>query len=351
MKIVVLAGGSGQRLWPVSRKNNPKQFISILGNKSLIKLTVERLLKVFNKKDILIVLNKKLLKEAKKQLPYLSNSNFIIEPQKISTTAAIGLAVYNIYKKNPQEIIVTMASDHYIGNDQEFLNSLKHLFKFIKQNPQSICLFGIKPTYPETGYGYIETTKNFKLIDDKKFLKVKKFIEKPNLNLAKKIYSLSSFFWNGSYFAFRADYMVNLFKNFIPKSHNIFLKILKGQNKAFNFIDSRPFEYSIIQNIKNNIFVLPVNFEWADVGHWASVKEIQSKKSDENVVLGLHHYLNTKNCLLYNYSNRFLTTIGIKNILIIQVEDGVLVCHKDFAQDVKKMVEEISKKSYFKKFL
>ena len=350
MKIVILAGGSGKRLWPLSRQKRPKQFVPIIGNKSLIQIAVQRVLFGFNKEDIFVVLNKKFLKEAQKQLPELSLKNFIIEPEARGTTTAIGLAVYNIYKNNPKEIIVTMASDHYIENPFKFIKALKKLNTIIKNYPNSICLFGIKPTYPETGYGYIEKSKKLRL-KNISFFKVKRFIEKPKLSLAKKIYNSSNFFWNGSYFAFRVDTMVNLFENYIPETHRALLEVIYGKSKYFKFIKEEPIEHSIIEKLKDNIFVLPVDFKWADIGHWASIKEIQAKKGNENVVFGLHHFINTKNCLLYNYTDKLLTTIGIKDVLIVQVNDGVLICHKNYAQDVKKLVEEIQQKSHLKKFL
>lgn len=350
MKIVILAGGLGKRLWPLSREKKPKQFVPLIGHKSLIQIAVERVLAGFNKKDVFVVLNKKFLKEAQKQLPKLSLKNFIVEPESRGTTTAIGLALYRIYKKNPKEIIITMASDHYIGNVKKFIWNTKNLDLIIKKYPNAICLFGIKPTYPETGYGYIEKTKKFKL-KNISFFKVKRFIEKPELNLAKKIYNSPNFFWNGSYFAFRADTMVNLFQNYIPETHKALLEVVRGKLKYFKLTTKEPIEYSIIEKLKDNVFVLPVDFGWADVGHWASIKEIQAKKENENVVFGLHHFIKTKNCLLYNYTDKLLTTVGIKDILIVQVNDGVLVCHKNYAQDVKRLVEEMQNRTHLKKFL
>lgn len=149
MKIVILAGGLGKRLWPLSREKKPKQFVPLIGDKSLIQIAVERVLTGFNKKDVFVVLNKKFLKEAQKQLPKLSLKNFIVEPESRGTTTAIGLALYRIYKKNPKEIIITMASDHYIGNVKKFIWNTKNLDLIIKKYPNAICLLELNQLIPK----------------------------------------------------------------------------------------------------------------------------------------------------------------------------------------------------------
>lgn len=354
MKIVILAGGIGERLWPLSKRKSPKQFQKLLDNQTLIQKSYYRLLGYFDKSDIFIITNLKYLKLIKKQIPEFNNKNFIIEPQRKNTLAAIGLAVYKFYKINPKEIIITMASDHWIDDRVKFCKDIKNIANIANYYPENIYFLGVKPTYPETGYGYIKF-KSFKEfnINNKNFIlfKVNKFIEKPNLETAKKFINSKNYLWNPSYFIGQVQTFYKLFEKFVPEEHKYLLDFANGNKKSFLKLKSVPIEKAIFEKMRNNFFVMPVNFKWSDIGHWASIKEIRAKNNIDNVVLGPYYCLDTKDCLLYNYTNKILTTIGVTGILIIQTDDGVLICNKNNAQDVKKLVNEMHQNKKFRKFL
>ncbi|PIR96655.1 MAG: mannose-1-phosphate guanylyltransferase [Candidatus Doudnabacteria bacterium CG10_big_fil_rev_8_21_14_0_10_41_10] len=347
MKIVILAGGIGQRLWPLSRSYSPKQIKPFFGKYTLLQKTVNRLRKKFKASDIFIVTGKEYLKSIKKQLPELSVKNILVEPARKNTAAAIGLAAYTFARKNPKEIIISIASDHFIDPEDAFLKGLKEMEAVIKKNPRAVCLMGVKPTYPETGLGYIEvgpkkTTKLFK---------IKRFVEKPGLKTAKRFVASNKYLWNPSYFAWRVDRVKELFKKFEPKTHALLEKTAKGDREAFKKISAPPIDYAIMEKLKEDFYALLADFSWADIGHWASVKELQAKTSDDNVQLGLQSNLGTKGSLIYNYTDNVLTTVGVKDLIIVQTEDGTLICHKNRAQDVKKLVEQMRKKKKLRKFL
>lgn len=351
MKIVVLAGGVGQRLWPLSREISPKQIQPVIGDHTLLQTTINRLLKKFKASDIFIVTGKEYFKNISRQLPGFHRKNILMEPARKNTAAAIGYAAYLIAKKNPKETIISIASDHFVYPEEIFLRSLKNMEKVIKKDPLGVCLLGIKPSYPATGLGYIKVGPNKKLVAGVKLHEVNKFVEKPSLKKAEYLTTSGKYLWNPSYFAWRVDNIQRLYKKFIPKTHKLLEQTIKGNKKAFDEIIPLSIDYAILEKLKNNFYVIPANFTWADIGHWATIKEIHAKKSKRNVILGLQHSLDTESSLIYNYTNNVLTTVGVKDLIIVQTKDGTLVCHKDRAQDVKTLVEQMSKEKHLRKFL
>jgi len=351
MKIVILAGGLGQRLWPLSRAGSPKHVQPLFGKLTLLQQTVGRLQKHFRRRDVFIVTGQPFKKTVLEQLPRFPKKNIIFEPARKNTAAAIGLAAYTLAKTNPQEIMISIASDHFIGDTKKFISGLKLMERVIKAEPQGVCLMGIKPSYPETGYGYIEIGQTKILGRKTSAHAIKKFVEKPKLKMAARLLRSNRYFWNPSYFAWRVDRVRSLFEEFLPATHQALVKTVGGKRAAFLKIPPIAIEYGILEKLRQNFFVIPAHFPWADIGHWASVREIRAKSDLENVTLGLSRSYATTGCLVYNYSPGLVTTVGVKDLLIIQTEDGTLVCHKDRAQDVKKLVEQMQKDKKLRKFL
>jgi len=184
-----------------------------------------------------------------------------------------------------------------------------------------------------------------------KLHEITKFVEKPSLQKARHMTASGKYLWNPSYFAWRADNVKALYKKFIPKTHRLLDQTIRGNRKVFSKIPAQSIDYAVIEKLQNLFYVIPANFSWADIGHWATIKEIHEKKSKSNVVLGLQYNLDTESSLIYNYTDNVLTTVGVKDLIIVQTEDGTLVCHKDRAQDVKKLVEQMHKEKKLRKFL
>lgn len=347
-----MAGGSGTRLWPVSRQAEPKQVKPFFDNQTLLQKTYYRLKQGFSLKDIFISSNIEQLKFIKAQLPNLPQAQLILEPLRKETAAAIGFVCLNLILEDPQAIVATINSDQYIGNPKKYLTFLKLGQKIIQKYPKKILLIGINSTYPETGYGYIKLGEKVKNKITKNLFKVEKFVEKPDLETAKYYLTQWNYLWNPAIFIFRVDLILSLFKKFLPQQYYYLLRIKKALgknneqeiiNKEFKKIKPISIDYGIMEKAEN-LICLPADFIWADIGHWRTVKDILSKRDQDNVYQGKYLGLDSKGNLVYSYSNKLIATIGIKNMIIIETDDAILICPKDRAQDVKKVIEKLKRR-------
>ncbi|MCX6786074.1 MAG: sugar phosphate nucleotidyltransferase [Candidatus Komeilibacteria bacterium] len=351
MKALVLAGGTGTRLWPVSRKKNPKQIEPLVGKESLLKTTVKRIKPSFKSIDIILSVNREQLPRIKKDLgSMVSGKNYLIEPIKRDTAAAIGLAAALIAKTNPQEIIVTVNADHYIKDSAEYLRVLKSAGEAVKKYPDHLVLVGIKPSYPETGYGYIKLKKPFAKIGPDTFYQVDCFKEKPDLKTAKKYLANKNYLWNPAYFVFQAGTMMKLFQRHLPEQYKILTRIAAQPSllkSEFKKIKPISIDYAIMEKSKK-MLCLPAKFSWSDIGHFASLHKTLAKSPSANVVKGKYLGQDSSGNLVYNYTDKLVATLGVKNFVIVETNDVLLVCPKNRAQDVKKLVEELERKKMLK---
>jgi mannose-1-phosphate guanylyltransferase len=350
MKIIILAGGVGQRLWPLSHTQSPKQVQQFFGSQTLLERTVSRLRRRFSPSDIYIVTGKE-YHAAAAQLSKVFRKQFIIESARCGTTAAIGLAAYTIAERHPKEVIISIASDHFIKEENEFLKSLRVMERVVRRDPKAVCLMGIKPAYPETGYGYIESGAPVRLVPGGTVYRVRRFVEKPDRATAERFIRSKRFFWNPSYFAWRVDRIKELFAEHIPETHRRLLRTVAGNARAFAEIKCPAIDYAIMEKLRDHFFVVPGRFSWADIGHWESVRTIQADGRGGNVTLGIQHTIDTDRSLIYNYTDRVVSAVGVHDLIIVQTDNGTLVCSKDRAQDVKRLVEEMRGKAHLRKFL
>ena len=358
MKIVILAGGGGTRLWPVSRKKKPKQIQTFLGDKTLLQRTFQRQRRVYNAGDIFISTNHKSYTSVKRQIPRLPKKNYILETAKRDTAPAIGLAATYIAKKNPKAVMMTVGSDHFIKNERDYIRITKLAERTIKKNPKQSLLIGVRPTYPETGYGYVKVNKLFEQAGNDEIFYGQRFIEKPNLPTARTYLKSWDYLWNTNMFCWRVDYLLSLYKRLLPTHYKILMRIQPalGTNDEKKVVEREykkmkpvSIDYGIMERTKK-ILVIPASFGWADVGNWRAVKDILSKHDDANVIRGQHLSVDSKDNLIYSYSGRLVSTVDVHNMIIIDTEDSLLVCSKERAHDVKKIVEQLKKKK-LKKYL
>lgn len=343
--IVLMAGGSGTRLWPMSRIDMPKQFHKFSGDKSLIEETYDRFDGLAHKENIYISLTENILAETQKQLKDVPKENFIIEPEGKNTAPAIALATAYIFKKDPSAIIAMICSDHTVKKVSAYREAFLTAKSFVEKNPEYLVTIGIKPTRPDTGYGYIKVGKKF---ENHPINEVDSFVEKPNLETAEKYLSSGKYLWNAGYFVFRADELIKSFEKYSPEIYKGLKEILKSidtpKEKSvikteYAKFEKVPIDTAIAEKVEK-IAVVPADLGWSDVGSWASLLEILSTKKDAVVSQGHHIGIDDKNCLIYA-QDKLLATVGLENIVIVDTPDVTLVCNKDKSQDVKKLIEKL----------
>lgn len=348
--IVIMAGGSGTRLWPVSRAELPKQFQHFSDKpESLIQETYERIKDLVPQENIYVSLIESIAAMAKEQLPDIDANNFIVEPEGKNTAPAMGLIASVILKRNPEAIVTTVASDHSIGNVPLFQESINHAFEFVKDNPENLVTIGIKPTEPNTGFGYIKIGEKF---DSQDIYKVDKFVEKPNLETAQKYLDSGEYMWNASYFTWNAMQMLENFNSLAPNIYEGLVKISDAVDTE-NFpvvlrdeyakFAKEPIETVIIEKMAS-VAVIPADLNWSDIGTWSSLYEFLVKSTGKNTIShGDHVGVDDENCLFYSQS-KLLATIGLKDIIIVDTPDVTLVCNKNKSQDIKKLMDELREK-------
>lgn len=348
--IVIMAGGSGTRLWPISRAHLPKQFHKFSSNeRSLLQETYDRVKDLAPKKNIYVSLVADILKMTEQQLPEIPTENYIIEPVARNTAPAIGLIATLIYNKNPDAVITTVASDHTVEKLEEFQKSLRLANKYVGKNPAYIVTIGIEPTDPNTGYGYIKKGRKF---TDWDVFVVERFVEKPNIETAKRYLKEGNYLWNASYFTFNAKEMLANFTRLSPEISKKLSTIASSINsKEFNKILlaeysnilKEPIDTVIIEKY-DKIATIPADLGWSDVGSWESLYELISQRTGKKTISRGHHIgVDNKNCLIYAH-DKLLATVGLEDIVIVDTPDVTLVCHKNKSQDIKKLVEKIKQK-------
>jgi len=340
-----MAGGSGTRLWPKSRKSQPKQFQKLIGNdKTLLQQTFERLIPVISSERIWVVTTKNYLDLVRQQLPEIELNHIIIEPAGRNTAPATGLATLTVLQEDPAAVITMVPADHYIGQAEEFSETVETVLNFLDAHSEYVVTIGINPTEPNTGYGYIEMGEQLQTIEKRKIFAVKSFHEKPDEATAKKFVEGWEFLWNGGYYLFNAVSMIDYFQHFIPETLNQLKKYLQNPDQAelYTDIPAEPIDTAIAEKL-DHLAVIPVDMEWSDIGNWATLHSILAKTGEfEQIAIGEHIGHNTDNSLIVGH-RKLIATVGLKNVIVIDTEDALLICDRDSVQDVKKIVEQLEK--------
>ncbi len=349
MKItcVIMAGGKGERFWPKSRTNLPKQFLNISGNKSMIQQSIARLEKLVDINQIFVVTNELYAELIKAQIPHLPHDNIIIEPVGRNTAPCIGLASIMIEEKFPDSTMIVLPSDHIIENEEGFVKILRTAVE-VAQDNRSLVTLGIQPTYPETGYGYIESTDYKQVINELDVLKVNKFVEKPDLQTAESYLAAGNYYWNSGIFVWRTEVIRNYIQQLMPEMHDILetMRAAFGTSQQSEVIKTefakmpdQSVDYGIMEKVKD-IYVIPCIFGWDDVGSWTALERINELDENGNVIRGNILNLDTKRCIIES-NGKLIATLGIEDLIIVDTEDVTLICSKDKAQEVKLLLKEL----------
>lgn len=340
---IILAGGSGSRLWPLSRELYPKQLLNIMSDKSLLQSTFERLTHCMDKSNILSITNTKHASNVKMQIQELTENPIVLsEPVAKNTAPAIALATkYILQKTNEDPIILVVPSDHLIKDNEKFLATVKKGEKLAQEG--YIVTFGIQPDYPETGYGYINTLKPLEV-----GYKVKEFVEKPDFETAKSYLKAGTYYWNSGIFMFKASAMMKEFAKLAPEIAKITNSVDFINSKDIPFVEfdkmpSISIDYAIMEK-SDKIALLKLESDWNDLGSWKSIYDVSNKDENNNVFVGHVIDEGSKNSFVYA-SSKLVTTIGLEDTIIIETEDAILACKKDKTQDVKRIYETLKKQN------
>ncbi len=344
---VIMAGGRGERLWPKSRRDRPKQYLSLYGEgETLIQSTVKRMTAVTDIKNIFVVTEKEYLEITKEQLPELPEENIICEPIGKNTTACIGYASQLIKKRYGNAIAMVVPSDHYINNTTAFASDLDKCCR-IAEEYNTVVTLGITPTRPETGFGYIKVNKKMPVENAERAWKMMRFVEKPPSSIAKRYISSGRYLWNAGMFVFPVAYMLKCIKRYHPENGaclSAIGKVIGKRNEElityemFQRMEDISIDYAVMEHIRGSITVQST-FDCNDVGTWASMPEIMPTDDNGNVVSGTAAVVESNGCIIESCKGKAVVVLGAKDMIVVQSDNAVLVCHKDYVQQIKDATE------------
>jgi mannose-1-phosphate guanylyltransferase len=336
---VIMAGGRGERFWPLSTRTLPKPFIPLLGSSSLLQQTVSRTASLVPVERIMISIGEEHFEIAKRQLPQIAEENFIVEPEGRDTSACLGFCALHLETRDPEAIMLALPADHYVGDATAYIHTLTTGLDNLEGSTGIV--FGIPPSRPETGYGYI-------LVDNQdtelEALPVIRFVEKPDAATAAHYLASGDYFWNSGIFLWKNRTLLRLFQQHMPETHEGLRRIRpliktgfrKEIRDVFSSLPRISIDFGIMEKT-GGLKLVPARFPWDDIGGWASLERALPRDEKGNIVQGHHVAVDTGNCIIYAQSGT-VATLGVSDLVVVQTEDNVLVCSKDRATDLKKLV-------------
>jgi len=348
---VIMAGGGGTRLWPVSRKKHPKHILPLLGADTLFQSTLARLEELVPPDRILVVTAEGQAEELKKQAPGVPAKNFLIEPEPRGTAPVVGLAAAVLARRDSQAVMLVLPSDHYIGNRDLFHLVMRAAVQVARQG--YLVTLGITPTFPSTGYGYIQRGEHLTEKFDYPVYRVLRFKEKPKEDQAREMLARGDHSWNSGMFVWRVDRILDEFARQMPDLKAALDKIgaawgASEQDAVLGSewprLESKTIDYGIMEHAEN-VAVLPAGgLEWSDVGSWDALFDVLLPDQDGNVIVNSEHMLlETHDTLVYSAEKKLIVTIGVDDLIVIDSGDALLVCHRDQAQQVRQVIENLKK--------
>jgi mannose-1-phosphate guanylyltransferase len=348
---VIMAGGSGTRLWPLSRQQRPKQALKLIGQRTMFQHAVDRIAPLFSPERILVVTRNEHATLLMEQVPELPAENFILEPEGRGTAPAIGLAAIHLQRRDPNASMVVLTADHYITEAEVFRHALTAALQ-VAATGQLVTL-GIKPASPSSGFGYIHHGESLGIIDRFPTFRVKCFIEKPDQDTATAMLESGEYSWNSGMFIWRVDRILAEFERQMHDYYGQLMDVAKTlQTPAYETtlkhiwprVAKQTIDYGIMEQAQA-VAVIPVNIGWTDVGSWGSLLTLLPADKEGNIVVGPHVGLNTHDTFTFS-DKRLIATIGVQGLVIVNTDDAVLVCPKEQEQAVRELVDILKRDGY-----
>ena len=364
MHAVILAGGRGTRFWPRSRTRTPKQLLNIVGRETMLQQTASRLKPVFGDAKVWVVTNRDQAADVRKQLPRVPRSQILAEPLGRNTAAAIGLAAIHIRhahrKSGGDAVMAVLPADHYIADAVRYRKILQAALR-VAAEPGRMAVLGIPPTFPETGFGYIERTESESpsaaARPGSQVFSVARFTEKPAIEVAREYLATGRYFWNAGMFFWRVSTFLENLARYLPTTHKSLMELACaiGTRKydstlarIYAKLESISVDYAILEPStrepgERTVFVLPADIGWSDIGSWAAVYDLLAKSSGENVAAGPHVSIDASGNFLWS-PKKFVAAVGIRDLVVVETDDALLICPRERAQDVGKVVKWLEEK-------
>ncbi|MDK9700354.1 MAG: mannose-1-phosphate guanylyltransferase [bacterium] len=343
---IIMAGGIGSRFWPLSRRNRPKQLLNIFGDRSLIQETIDRLQPLIPPTCVRIVTIEEQIPALRKELPMLQKSSFLAEPLGRNTAPCIGLAAIHLAHVSPQAVLVVLPADHKIAREDDFRDILAMAISRAERGEELITI-GIRPTRPETGYGYIQFKGS---AQSHGIHKVKTFAEKPDRKMAEQFLHSGDFLWNAGIFIARADTLLEEFQKYLPDFHHDLMEYsksigtpheMRARKQLYNATKSISFDYGIMEHA-DKVLVIPADIGWSDVGNWNEVKRQLPVDDNGNSVFGDGMTIASSNSFVHS-PEHFTAIVGLENVVVVHTPDATLVCHLDRVQEVREIVAALDR--------
>lgn len=352
---LIMAGGEGKRFWPLSTKETPKQFLSLVGDKSLIRQTVDRVLPLIPIEKVFIVTLEAYREQTLEHIPELPRENLILEPEGKNTAPCIAYGSLKINAKDPDSVTAVLPADHAIGDDEAYREALSFAYKASLQKLANgdapLITLGVEPRSPETGYGYIKSGKEeISSSNGLKVFKALEFTEKPELETAKGFLREGGYLWNSGMFIWKTESILNEFSKYLPDWYAQFGGISENIGKPeeaasalgfYSNISGGSIDKLILESSLNTL-VVPVSFPWSDVGSWGALFEYLSGEKEENILPANALSYGSSSCMVMG-KDRTVALVGVKDLIVVDTEEALLVLNKEDSQDVKKIVEELGK--------
>ena len=344
MKAVIMSGGRGTRFWPASRSKKPKQFLRITGRKTLLQQTFDRLLPLLSRQDIFFVCSPEYARIVHRQIPDLADEQLILEPASRNTAPCIGLAAQYLAKHFPDEVMAVLPADHVIGDIDTFHRALEAAESLARED--WLVTFGIEPTRPATGYGYIEREADLGVFSDFQAYSVRRFTEKPDLETAREYVQGRQHYWNSGMFVWRTSLILEEIAASQPDLSSVLQQISHSEedpgraSRLFAGLSSLSIDYAVMEHSRR-VAVMPVRLQWDDVGNWRSLfdhlpGDQEGNHSNTDLVP-----VDTQNCLAYSREGKLIALLGVEDLVVVDTKDALLVCDRKRTQEVKQLLDSI----------